>query len=36
MVIVILLLIWIGVQLDAPSWYPWALAILAVWKFLFG
>lgn len=36
MVIVILLLIWIGVQLDAPNWYPWALAILAVWKFLFG
>jgi hypothetical protein len=36
MLIVWILLFWIGVQLDAPSWFGWALAILAVWKLLFG
>ena len=36
MIIVILRRIWIGVQLDAPDWYEWALGILAGWKFLGG
>lgn len=35
MIIVWLLLFWIGAQLDAPSWYAWALAILAAWKLFF-
>lgn len=35
MLIVIALLFWIGIQLDAPDWYAWLLAILVVWKLLF-
>lgn len=35
MLIVILLLTWIGLQLDAPDWYPWALGLLVVWKLFF-
>lgn len=36
MIIVILLLMWIGIQLDAPDWYKWALGILAAWHFFIG
>lgn len=32
MLIVWFLLLWIGLELGAPGWYPWALAILAIWK----
>lgn len=32
MIIVWILLFWIGIQLDAPNWYVWLLAIMAAWK----